>query len=112
MAEGPFQSCAEGLKVAVRLQPGASRAAIEGRQTLSDGRIVLKVRVTAQPEGGKANAALVKLLAKSCKVPKTAVEVVAGHSGRLKTVLIAGDPEVLKVRLAALGSAGSGPESR
>jgi len=112
VAEGPFHACAGGLKVTLRLQPGASRAAVEGRQTLADGRVVLKARVTAPPEGGKANAALVKLLAKSCKVPKTAVEIVAGHSARLKTVLIAGDPEVLKVRLTALGSVRGGPESR
>ena len=105
MAEGPFQTRAEGLTVSVRLQPGASRAAIEGLQTLADGRVVLKVRVTAPPEGGKANAALAKLLAKGCKVPKTAVEIVAGQGARLKTVLIAGDPETLKVRLDA-------PESR
>ena len=103
MAEGPFQICAEGLKVSVRLQPGASRAAIEGPQALADGRVVLRVRVTQPPEGGKANAALVKLLAKSCKVPKTKVEVIAGHGARLKTVLIAGDPAVLKDRLTALG---------
>ncbi len=101
MTEGPFQTCAGGLKVSVRLQPGASRSAIEGPHALADGRVVLKVRVGAPAEGGKANAALVKLLAKSCKVPKTAVDIVAGHSARLKTVLIAGDPEMLAGRLTA-----------
>ena len=101
MTGGPFRARAGGLEVSLRVQPGASRAAIEGPQVLADGRAVLKVRVTAPPEGGKANAALVKLLAKSCKVPKTAVEIVAGRGARLKTVLIAGDPEVLADRLSA-----------
>ena len=107
MTEGPFHDCAAGLKVSVRVQPGAGRSAVEGPATLADGRVVLKVRIGAPPEGGKANAALVKLLAKRCGVPKTAVEIVAGRGARLKTVLIAGDPDALRERLGAAGRTGT-----
>ena len=83
----------------MRLQPGASRAAIEGLSELADGRIVLKVRVGEPPEGGKANAALIKLLAKTWKLPKTRLRVVAGHNQRLKILLIEGDAPELRSQI-------------
>ena len=66
---------------------------------MSDGRTALAVRVSAPPEGGKANAALVKLLAKTWKLPKSAITIVAGHGHRQKSLLIAGDPMALKAKL-------------
>ena len=90
-----------GLRVLIRVQPGARRPGIEGPVALADGRVALKVRVSAPPEGGKANAAAVKLLAKAWRLPKSGLGIVAGHGARLKTVLVAGDPEVLKERLEA-----------
>jgi uncharacterized protein (TIGR00251 family) len=50
----------------------------------------LKVRITAPPEKGKANEAVVELLAKTLKVPKSSVEIVSGHTGRIKKVFIKG----------------------
>ena len=85
----------------MRLQPGASRAAIEGLGELADGRVVLKVRVGQPPEGGKANAALIKLLAKAWKLPKSRLRIIAGHSQRLKTLLIEGDAAELRLRIGA-----------
>jgi uncharacterized protein (TIGR00251 family) len=89
----------DGLRVELRVQPGASRARIDGPARLDDGAVVLKVRVTEPPEGGKANAAVVKLLAKAWKVPKGALRVVAGAGARRKTVLVEGDPDALGARL-------------
>ncbi len=66
---------------------------------MSDGRTALAVRVSAPPEGGKANAALVKLLAKTWKLPKSAITIAAGHGGRQKSLLIAGDPKALEPKL-------------
>jgi hypothetical protein len=60
---------------------------------------VLKVRVTEAPEGGKANAAVVKLLAKAWKLPKGTLRVAAGTKDRRKTLLVAGDPDTLAARL-------------
>lgn len=96
---GPFRRVERGLQVAVRLQPGARRAGLDELAELADGRVVLNVRVGEPPEGGKANAALIKMLAKALKVPKGAISIVAGRSQRLKTVLIEGDPPVLEARL-------------
>ena len=99
MPSDPFWTTPTGLRVAVRVQPGASRTGIDGLKTLDDGQAVLAVRVSAAPEGGKANAALVKLLAKTWAVPKSAVAVVTGHGGRRKIVHIDGDPATLQAHL-------------
>lgn len=69
----------------VRVVPRAKRNAIELDE---DGGI--KVRVTAVPERGKANAAVIALIAKALGVPKRNVEVVRGHTSRDKTISIDG----------------------
>jgi len=95
----PFTEAASGLKVAVRLTPKASRDRVEGGQAEADGGVVLKVSVTAVPEDGKANAALVKLLAKEWRLPKSSIEIVHGATDRRKTLLIGGDAGQLRLRL-------------
>ncbi len=92
----PFRDGKGCLLVDLRLQPGASRARVDGLAVLDDGATVLKVRVTAPPEGGKANAALIKLLAKAWKLPKSALSLVAGQTDRRKTLAVAGDPAALR----------------
>ncbi len=66
------------------------------------GRAFLKARVRAVPEDGKANAALLKLLAKTIGVPKSAVTLVAGHTSRVKTLRLTGDAGRLATALNAL----------
>ena len=61
----------------------------------------LAALVTAPPEDGKANAALIKLLAKTWKLPKTTITVAAGAAARDKTLLLAGDGTVIAGRLRA-----------
>jgi uncharacterized protein YggU (UPF0235/DUF167 family) len=90
-----------GLRLAVRLRPSAGKSAVGGPATRADGREVLRAWVTAAPEGGKANAALIALLAKTWRLPKGAFEIVSGHTGRNKTLLVAGDPAALEAKLAA-----------
>jgi len=99
--EGPFEAVPEGLRVALKVTPKAARARIAGVEADAAGRGVLKVRVTEAPEGGKANAAVVKLLAKAWKLPNGALRVAAGAKDRRKTLLVAGDPDELTVRLEA-----------
>lgn len=65
----------------------------------SDDRVVLAVRVTEAPENGKANAALLKVLAKFLGVPSSSLALVAGHTGRLKTISVKGDPADMESRL-------------
>jgi uncharacterized protein len=72
-------------RVRLRVSPGSSRAEIVGRHGDA-----WKVRVTAAPEQGRANAALVRLLADTLGVPRDAVTVVSGHGGRDKVVELAG----------------------
>jgi uncharacterized protein (TIGR00251 family) len=74
-----------GVVLAVRVQPGAARPGVVGRHGDA-----VKVRVAAAPEQGKANAALVELLAAELGVRRADVEVVAGRTNRTKRVRIAG----------------------
>jgi uncharacterized protein (TIGR00251 family) len=103
----PWRAGGDGLVVFVRLTPKGGRDAIDGIETLSDGRPVLKARVRAVPEDGKANDALVKLIAKAAGVSASAVEISAGHTARVKTLAISGDPDRLAAALgAAVGTRG------
>jgi uncharacterized protein len=84
-----------GLIVSVRLTPKGGRDSVDGIATLADGREVIAARVRAPAEKGAANAALAILLAELFERPRSAVEIVAGASGRLKQVAISGDPNTL-----------------
>jgi uncharacterized protein (TIGR00251 family) len=86
----PLTFADKGALVAVKLQPKASRAGIDGIGLDAGGSPFLRVRVTAPPEGGKANRALVKLLAKALHMPPSALQVVGGLKDRNKTVAVAG----------------------
>jgi uncharacterized protein (TIGR00251 family) len=71
--------------IRVRVQPRASHEGIAGEQ---DGAIV--IRVNAPPEGGRANRAVVKLVARRLGVAQSAVEVARGASSRDKVLRIDG----------------------
>jgi uncharacterized protein YggU (UPF0235/DUF167 family) len=82
--------------------PNAGADRIEGAEQRDDGTAVLRLRVKAVPDRGKANAAVIALLAKALGVPKSAVTLVAGDTARLKTVAVEGESEELARRLAGL----------
>ncbi|MFZ2103050.1 MAG: DUF167 family protein [Oricola sp.] len=86
-----FRSGESGADLFVRVTPNASRNAIEGVEIRDDGQERLRLRVTAQPEKGKANKAVVVLLAKALGLPKSAFEVVSGDTARDKTIRIEAD---------------------
>ncbi|GAB3118135.1 DUF167 domain-containing protein [Novispirillum itersonii] len=92
---GPLFPAAGGVRLHVRLTPKASRDAIQGLADEADGGQVLKASVTAVPEDGKANAALIQLLSKAWKLPKSGFEIIAGATDRRKTLLIHGDTQTL-----------------
>ncbi len=103
-ANPPWKTSPDGLIVAVRATPKGGRDAIEGVATLADGRSVLKVRVRAAPAEGEANEALCRLLARTAGIAPTAVSLMRGGTGRIKTFRLAGDPSRLAVVLeAAIG---------
>ena len=72
------------MELDIRVQSRASRNAVE-----IDGERIT-VRVTAAPESGKANDAVVALLAKRLGVPKRSVQIVRGHKSRDKRISIDG----------------------
>ena len=89
----------EGVVITVRLTPKGGRDAIDGAETLADGRAVLKVRVRAAPSEGEANAALGRVLAKALGVPPSRVEIIRGVTSRIKQVKIMGDAATLAAAL-------------
>lgn len=76
------------------MQPRARRTALE--LTAEGG---LKIAVTSPPEDGKANDAVVALLAEAWRLPRTAFGVVRGTAARNKTIGITGEPSVLAHRI-------------
>ena len=97
-AKLPLAATADGVVVTIKLTPKARSAGIDGiaEDLGPEGpRIVLRLRVTAPPEGGKANTAMIALLAKSWRLPKSAFTVIAGATSRLKRVHVGGDPQGL-----------------
>ena len=87
----------EATRVRVRVAPGAARAGVVGRH--GEG---WKVRVAAAPEGGRANEAVVRLLAEALAVPRDTVTLVSGHAGRDKIVELSGlGPSQIERRLSA-----------
>jgi uncharacterized protein (TIGR00251 family) len=72
--------------IAVRVTPRSSRDSIEGVDEAGE----LRVRLTAAPADGAANAALTSLLAKELRLPKTSVSVVAGATSRHKKLAVDG----------------------
>ena len=100
-AASPFRPVAGGVRVAVQLQPAARRDALGAPVALADGALRIRAWVTAPPEGGKANARLLALLAKAWRLPKSSLEVAAGAKERRKSVLVRGDPDLLLAWLEA-----------
>ena len=72
-------------RLRLRVSPGARRTEFVGRHGDA-----WRVRVSAPPEGGRANEAVVELLAERAGLPRRAVTVVSGHSSREKVVRMDG----------------------
>jgi len=102
----PWRIEAGGLLLDIRLTPRGGRDAIDGVAQLSDGRSVLKVRVRAAASEGEANAALVKLIAKTLDVAVRDVSLVAGASARLKQLRISGAGAALAATLEKICAIG------
>jgi uncharacterized protein (TIGR00251 family) len=99
------QATKSGVVLKVRLTPKSSRDAIDGLAEFG-GETVLKARVRAVPEAGRANAALTKLIAAWLELPARDVSVAQGTKSRLKHVAIEGDASelvrLIETRLSAL----------
>lgn len=82
-----------------RLTPRGSQDVLLGSVRLADGQAALAAKVRAVPEHGKANLALLQLLAQALDLPVSRLELIAGAAGRLKTVAIDGEPDRLEATL-------------
>jgi len=76
------------MRLIVHLIPKSSSNKIEGWAQNSAGQKVLRVKVTAVPEDGKANEALIKVLSKALHLPKSAISLVRGGASRIKELEI------------------------
>lgn len=95
-----LEGAAGGVRLFVRAAPRASRNAVQGLAPGADDRMQVKISVTAVPEDGKANAAIIGLLAKAWRIPKSSISVVAGGTDRSKILFVAGETEALMTRLS------------
>jgi len=91
------------IRFHLRLTPRGGRDTIDG-WTLHGDAYYLAARVSAAPEDGKANSALIALLAKTLSVAKSSIRIAAGETSRLKTIEIGGDGAALKARLEQFGA--------
>lgn len=96
---GPYSKHSDHLRLAIRLTPNSGRNAVDGIETAADGEVFLKARVTAVPEDGKANKALILLLAKTFRLPKSSISMISGETARKKILRIEGDPKDLEEKL-------------
>ena len=97
----PLRAATDGVRVAIRLTPRGRANRLDGIAHLSDGAAVLKVSVTAPPADGRANDALLQLLAREWSVPRRDLAIVGGLKSRSKTVRVAGETSLLLLRLGA-----------
>ena len=109
----PFRACPGGVRVRLKVAPKAKRAQFGGLLDEPDGGPLgqgraLKVSVTAAPEDGKANEAVIALLAREWGVAKSAISVVAGATDRRKLVEIRGPSQELLARLQSWLAARTG----
>jgi len=95
-------------RLRLRVSPGSGRAAIVGRH--GDG---WKVRVTEPPEHGRANDAVLRLLAEALSVPRDTLTLVSGHGGRDKIIELSGlGPALVERRLSSATAPARGRKDR
>ncbi len=95
-------------RLRLRVSPGAARAGIVGRHGNA-----WKVRVTAPPEDGRANEAVLRLLADALSLPRKALTLVSGHTARDKIVVLDGvGPAQIERRLASAATSDRGRKDR
>ena len=97
----PFSKVNDGIVATIRLTPRARQNRITGLGHLEDGALVIKAYVTAPPDKGKANKALLKLLSNIWGVGTRSLSLIEGSRDRYKSVLIIGEVNILMPKLAA-----------
>jgi hypothetical protein len=86
----------EGTRLRLRVKPGGRRNAVVGPHGGA-----LKVTVAAAPERGRANRAVIELLARALDLPASSIEILSGETSPDKTVVVRLSPAEVSARLAA-----------
>lgn len=94
--------------VTVRLTPRAACERVDAAELSDAGQWLLKARVRAVPEDGRANAALLKLLADSLNLPRSAVILAGGGKSREKRIRLEGEASAIHDALVGLAAPGPG----
>jgi uncharacterized protein len=94
LPEGPLRPARNGLHVVIRVSPQSKTDRLLAIADGQGGRVV-KASVAAAAEGGRANRALLRLLAQAWDLPARDLSIIAGATNRNKVVFIAGDPQKL-----------------
>jgi uncharacterized protein len=100
------------LRIALKVTPGARTSGVVGVEVDAAGESRLAVRVAAPPAEGRANAAVVKLLARRWGLAPRDLELVSGAAGRRKVIQVQGATADLAARIAALEGQGPPGEVR
>lgn len=95
-----------GLLLAVRVTPKSSRDEVAGLYAAADGAVSLAVKVTAPPDKGKANKAVIETIARAAGLAKSSLSLVAGETDRNKVLLVTGNPAGLEALIAMKLNAG------
>jgi uncharacterized protein YggU (UPF0235/DUF167 family) len=96
-----WRSLADGVAVAVKVQPKSRRPGLQGAAPAAGGER-LRIAVAEAAEGGRANRAACAALARALGLAPSAVSLTAGATSREKLLHVVGDPAELGARLAAL----------
>jgi uncharacterized protein len=100
LLDGPLTLTRDGLYVAIRLSPRAKADRLLAVAATAEGGRAIKVSVTAPPQGGRANEALLRLLAYTWHLPRRNLSIVAGATSRNKIVNVAGEPHRQNAQLS------------
>ena len=97
---GPFRASRHGILLAVRVTPKSSSDEVTSLHTAADGAVSLAIKVSPPPDKGKANKAVIDVLAKAFGLPKSAFALVSGETSRHKVVSVAGNLTALEAVIA------------
>ncbi|HMB11232.1 DUF167 family protein [Saliniramus sp.] len=92
----------DGISLDLRVAPGARQAAIRGVQDVGDGRDVLAVAVRAKAQHGKANKAVIALIAGALGIAPARISLMTGAGARLKSLHLESDPQTLAQSVSTL----------
>ncbi|HJQ57021.1 MAG TPA: DUF167 family protein [Vineibacter sp.] len=95
-----YRAVSDGLRLRLKARPNARRDAIDGVVPDVEGE-ALAVSVRAAPDGGKANAAVIALLARTWHLPAASFAIISGATTRRKLLSLSGDPVALAATIEA-----------